>query len=530
MKQHNWYSTFLLIFVCLLFFSYQNHFDNPFFLEDENTIVNNNSIRNSTSISTYFTNPGSHSVDPNYASYQPGLTALNSYDIQWGGEDFPFAKQFHKTNFILYVLLAILLYAFFLEIFIIAHPHKWNSMFVLFATSFFCLHTTQAETLNYISSRGHLIATIMVILGFIFYMYKTRWRKYFHYLVPVIVGFTFHISALLFVPLLFFYKFIIEEKDGFTKDGKKYVFLIFPFIFFIACLILFFKMVPGIPESNVNSYLQILSADIGNFFFPVNLSFFNDHSPSETLFDLKIISALGFILLFSFIAFRTYKIRQLRPVSFGIIWFFLSHHFIYHFENKYPGEHSTFLSYIGLVLALTCAVSYFAVKYQQKLEENQNRIIVLCSAAVIFLMFHSYGVIKRNEVWDTKKDFWTDAIQKSPDHPMVNFHYGLVEKENGNMESAKKHFSKVLASEPENTDALLELALLTEDNVEALKKLTKVYAMKDKTIYFFERFARFLVLDGKLQDARQVCIEGLEISPAHVGLLNIEKEISKQIK
>ncbi len=88
----------------------------------------------------------------------------------------------------------------------------------------------------------------------------------------------------------------------------------------------------------------------------------------------------------------------------------------------------------------------------------------------------------------------------------------------------------MIATEPEDTDALLELALLSENNVEALKKLTKVYAIKEKSIYFHERFARFLLSDGKIQDARQVCMEGLEISPNHVGLLNIKDEISQLIK
>ena len=112
MKQHNWYSTFLLIFVCLLFFSYQNHFDNPFFFDDEHTIVNNTAIRE-VNIPKFFSDGTTFSTLPSNQSYRPGLTSLNALDVYWGGEDFPVAKQFHKTIFITYVLLAILLYIFF---------------------------------------------------------------------------------------------------------------------------------------------------------------------------------------------------------------------------------------------------------------------------------------------------------------------------------------------------------------------------------------------------------------------------------
>ncbi len=295
MKQHNWYSTFLLIFVCLLFFSYQNHFDNPFFFDDEHTIVNNTAIRE-VNIPKFFTDGTTFSTLPSNQSYRPGLTTLNALDVYWGGEDFPIAKQFHKTIFITYVLLAILLYTFFLEIFIIVNPHKWNSMFTLFATSFFILHTSNAETINYIIARSDLISTLMVILAFIFYMYKTRWRKYYIYLIPMIFGFTFKEPALMFIPLLFIYKFVIEEKEGFSFEWKKYLFMIPTFITAGFILVFYLKMTPvtWIPGGNsrmdyffTQFYVQLLY--LKNFILPTHLSADSDITVITTIFDFRIL-------------------------------------------------------------------------------------------------------------------------------------------------------------------------------------------------------------------------------------------------
>lgn len=536
MKQHNWYSTFLLIFICLLFFSYQNHFDNPFFFDDEHTIVNNAAIRE-VNIPKFFTDGTTFSTLPSNQSYRPGLTTLNALDVYWGGEDFPVAKQFHKTIFIIYVFLAILLYAFFLEIFIIVHPHKWNSMFALFATSFFILHTSNAETINYIIARSDLISTTMVILAFIFYMYKTRWRKYYLYLVPMIIGFTFKEPALMFIPLLFVYKFVIEEKEGFSFEWKKYLFMIPTLIIAGFLLVFYLKMTPvtWIPGGNSRTdyfftqfYVQLLY--IKNFILPTHLSADSDVTVITTIFDIRILLGMLSVLVMLFLAYRAYKIRQLRPVTFGILWFYIT---LLPTSSVIPfaevmNDHRTFFPYIGLVLAVVCYTSYFAVKYQEKLEKNNNLMIAFCMTAVIFITTHSYGVIKRNEVWDSQEDLWLDVTIKSPKNGRGLMNYGLSQMAKGNYTVAEDYFNRALKLVPNYSPLYINLAILRnatgrgETSEAYFEKALQLDTLNPACYHFY---TEWLYNKFRYEEANVLVNKGLKISPGHAEMQFLKKQI-----
>lgn len=540
MKQHNWYSTFLLIFVCLLFFSYQNHFDNPFFFDDEHTIVNNDAIR-SVDVKKFFSDGTTFSTLPSNQSYRPGLTTLNALDVKWGGEDFPIAKQFHKTNFIIYVFLAIIVYFFFLEIFIIVHPHKWNSMFALFATFFFALHTANAETINYIIARSDLISSAMVILSFILYMYKTRWRRYFIYLLPMIVGFTFKEPALMFVPLLFVYKFIIEEKDGISFGFKKWRFIIPSVVLSILLFLFYLKMTPAgwTPGGTgrmdyffTQLYIQLLY--IKNFIFPNHLTADTDLTIIETVFDFRIIIGFLSLVFMLFLAFKAYKIRQLRPVTFGILWFYITllptSSFIPFAEVM--NDHRTFLPYIGLVLATVSFVSWITVKYQQKLENNRNIMVALCTFGVVLITFHSYGVIERNQVWDSQENLWKDVTEKSPDNPRGWMNYGLVKMSKGEYAEAEKYFLKCMELAPNYSLVHINLAILK--NATGRKNESEEYFLKAQQLdknnpecYLF--YAEWLYKNLRYEDALLQLESGLKISPYYGKMQSLKKEIEASL-
>ncbi len=536
MKQHNWYSTFLLIFVCLLFFSYQNHFDNPFFFDDEHTIVNNTAIRE-VNIPKFFSDGTTFSTLPSNQSYRPGLTTLNALDVYWGGEDFPVAKQFHKTIFITYVLLAILLYIFFLEIFIIVHPHKWNSMFTLFATSFFILHTSNAETINYIIARSDLISTLMVILAFIFFMYKTRWRKYYIYLVPMIFGFTFKEPALMFIPLLFVYKFVIEEKEGFSFDWKKYLFIVPTLIIAGFILVFYLNMTPvtWIPGGNsrmdyffTQFYVQLLY--LKNFILPTHLSADSDLTVITNIFDIRILLGMLSVLVMLFLAYRAYKIRQLRPVTFGILWFYIT---LLPTSSVIPfaevmNDHRTFFPYIGLVLAVVSYISYLAVKYQEKLERNNNLMIAFCLTAVIFLTSHSYGVIKRNEVWDSQEDLWLDVTIKSPKNGRGLMNYGLSQMAKGNYTVAEDYFNRALKLVPNYSSLYINLAILRnatgrgETSEEYFVKALQLDTLNPACYHFY---TEWLYNKFRYEEANVLVNKGLKLSPGHAEMQFLKKQI-----
>lgn len=415
-------------------------------------------------------------------------------------------------------------------------------MFALFGTFFFTLHTANAETINYIIARSDLISTAMVIFSFILYMYKTRWRRYFVYLFPMIVGFTFKEPALMFIPLLFVYKFIIEEKEGFTFEFKRYRFILPSIVLSVVLFIFYVQMTPvswtpggtgRLEYFTTQFYVQLLY--IRNFILPTHLTADSDVTLIESFFDARIIFGLLSIVFLLILAWKSYKIRQLRPVTFGILWFYIT---LLPTSSIIPfaevmNDHRTFFPFIGLVLAVTSYVSYLAVKYQHKLETNRNLMIAFCSIAVIFITSHSYGVIKRNEVWDTQEDLWYDVTVKSPNNPRGLMNYGLSQMAKGNYPVAEDYFNRTLKLAPNYPAIHINLAILKNatGRKEASEEHFLMALQLDKNnpeCYLF--YSEWLFKNFRYEEAMQYANDGLKLSPNYGKMKELKKQIEETLQ
>ena len=100
------------------------------------------------------------------SDYRPVLTTLNAIDYALAGGLNPF--HFHRSIFISYLILGLLLYLFYLRIGQLAADRPWLKLLALGATGWFMLHTANA---------GDSFSTLMVVLGLVIYMYKPAWRR-----------------------------------------------------------------------------------------------------------------------------------------------------------------------------------------------------------------------------------------------------------------------------------------------------------------------------------------------------------------
>src|ERR1051325_2132913 len=171
----------LLALVAALWITYSNHFHNDFEFDDEHCIKTNDYIKDIHNIPRFFTDATTTSSLPANQAYRPGLTALNAIDYWLGGKEQPDPYYFHRSIFISYVLLGILLFFFVLKLFNEAKPHPWNKFIALFATAFFWLHTANAETINFIIAVSDSFSTLMILLSFVVYQSKPAWRKFYLY-------------------------------------------------------------------------------------------------------------------------------------------------------------------------------------------------------------------------------------------------------------------------------------------------------------------------------------------------------------
>ena len=197
--------------------AYSNHFHNPFEFDDSHTIETNAAIRDLRNVPTVLRGRN-HRQHPGELRLPAGADDPQCHRLRHGGRTQ--SLHFHRSIFISYLILGLLLYLFYLRIGQMAADRPWLKLLALGATGWFMLHTANAETINYIIQRGDSFSTLMVVLGLVIYMYKPAWRKYGLYLIPLVIGFLTKTPALMFVPLLFVYSLLFERDPGLTASVR----------------------------------------------------------------------------------------------------------------------------------------------------------------------------------------------------------------------------------------------------------------------------------------------------------------------
>lgn len=464
MKKSNRYLNLLvfIIFIIVVTLVYSNHFDNPFAFDDSHTVEKNIFIRDLNNIEKFFTDASTGSSNPSNQTYRPILTLSFAIDHYFAKDLNPF--YFHLSMFIIFILQLILMFFIIKKIIDISEEHKWNTYIAFFIVFLYGLHTANAETINYISSRSDSYSTFFVLCGFFIYLYIPKIRKLHLYLLPVILGMLTKEQAVMFAPLLFFYILIFEESK--IGNSSKKILSVLKRTFykslpaFIICglsSILIIKMQSESYISGGTSSYQYLITQpwvylryFIAFFMPVNLSADTDWKLLESIFDERTITGLVFLLLISVFAIRMSKDNKTKPVAFGIIWFLLA---LLPTSSIIPlaevtNDHRMFFPFVGLSLAVISYFRYIIIKYDKKICSSKVLKSVIIFAGLLVLSAHAYGVRQRNRVWSSEESLWYDVTIKSPENGRGLMNYGITQMEKGNYEIALEYYNKALLITP----------------------------------------------------------------------------------
>ena len=181
--------------------------------------MDNTFIRDIKNIPLFFEDARTFSSNPMNQTYRPMTTTSFAIDYRLG-DGLASTFYFHLSTFIWYIVQCLLMYLLFLTIINTALQHEWNRYIALFAVSWYGLHTANAETINYICQRADSLSTLSVIAGIVLYAHIPGWRRRFVYLIPVIIGILFKVSAAVFAPLLFFYIMFFEKNMSVSESLK----------------------------------------------------------------------------------------------------------------------------------------------------------------------------------------------------------------------------------------------------------------------------------------------------------------------
>uniref|UniRef100_UPI004057C8D7 tetratricopeptide repeat protein n=1 Tax=Candidatus Electronema sp. TaxID=2698783 RepID=UPI004057C8D7 len=549
MKMRIFFAAAATFFCLLLFLSYSNHFDNGFQFDDHHTIVNNIHIRDISNIYSFFTNTESYGTNPDNRTYNPILVTLNAVDYWIGGGLKP--RVFHISIFASYIVLGALLYFFFKKIFDLALADRWNSWFALFSVAFFMQHAANAETINYIIMRSDSFSTLMIVASFVLYFDQKARRFRLHYFT-FLLGLGTKDTGFIFAPLLAVYILLFEEKmplwgpllprGNFSKTAsfiKKSapILIVSVFIFYLKrTLFNQGSPLPSGSEGASRAFLyfvtqwQVIAHYIGNFILPVHLSVDKDFVLVSSMWEKKTLLSLFLLLFLAAAAVFTSRKQKIRPISFGIVWFFFALAPTSSFIpfGQIANDHRTFFPYIGLVMALGWFIALKIIKVRDSASANKMAISAITAACLAIVGLHAFGTYQRNIVWGSEELLWGDAAVKSPDNARVQLNYGLALMEKGKYDLAFLHYNKALTMSPRWSYVHINMAILknvmgqSEEAEQHFKTALANHLMNPNAYYYY---AVFLKKKSRLLEALELVRRGMKVSPNYAGFHALHQEL-----
>ncbi|MEW7291000.1 tetratricopeptide repeat protein [Aquimarina sp. 2304DJ70-9] len=537
----------LLTILVVTFFVYFNHFDNPFFFDDTHTISENESIRSLSNWTEFFTNADTFSSLPANRAYRPMITLKNAIDYSIAGGLNP--RYYHYHIFFWFLTLIVLLFILSRHIYKQSDSkNKLIGITALFATAWFALHTANAETINYICARSDSFSTLCIVASLLLYIHPTS-RKWYLYLLTMIIGIWTKQTGVMFFPILFVYVLLFEEYDlisEFKKDTKQKVLKLFkkvvPTGIIAASLFLFnqYYLTPKSTDSTnyfvtkfeyISTQCYVIMHYLGNFILPINLSADPDIAIIKPWYDIRIL--LGFILISGlvFIMIKTALNKKLRPIAFGIAWFFIALlpttlNPLFQIAN----DHRMFFPFVGLFISVPWGIMMLLEKYNV-LEKSKNYSFRIVALFIVIISTHAYGTTQRNKVWDSPDSLWLDVVVKSPKNARGIMNYGLTHMAKGNYDTALEYFNRAYNLEPNYCLIHINLGIAyggKKNHTKAEQYFNSALAFNITSPdpeYFY---AKYLIGQNKYTEAENYLKKALIKSPNHSQSIQLLNSISKK--
>lgn len=541
---------YLVLVILLTCIAYSNHFYNAFHFDDSHTVEKNLYIRSLKNIPLFFADATTFSTLPANQAYRPVVTTSLAIDY-WLGNGYNLF-YFHLLTFISYLIQGVLMLLFFVKIFDTAQKHPWNYYVALIAVAWYLLHPAMAETVNYVIARSDTQSTFFVVLAFTLYTYSAFCRKTFLYLLPIVLGALAKPTAIMFAPILFFYIVLFEKnmsigdffKRNYFKQTLNSIAKVIPA--FIVCVLMYWwvdRFTPKTWQAGGNSpWLYLISQPFvityyfGSLFLPIHLSADTDWQLLKNILDIRFFIGTLFIIVMLVIAFYSSKKASTRPISFGILWFFLA---LIPSSSIIPlgevmNDHRMFFPFVGLIMAVVWSIALVLMKYNSLYLRYSNLIL---SVIVIILVVYGIGTYQRNKVWKTEESLWYDVTVKSPENYRGLMNYGLAKMGKGEYTIAEKYFLKALKGIPEYGTLHINLGVLKEaigdkTAAESYFKNALIYNSTTADSYYF--YSRFLVNQLRYAEAVPLLVKAIEISPAYLdarellmNVYDIQQEFGK---
>jgi len=473
--------------------AWSNHFQSSFHFSDFPVLVSNSSMHHASNFGRFFTTPRISSVDKDSVGYRPLLSAWFAFDYQFLGGTKPFVYQ--AENFAWFAAVLVALFG------LLKLMPGVRGFAALFATLLFGLHPMMADTVNYASQQGTLIATFAVLAGLVIFAfwpwrlpqtfpltlkrvpehgldeylrknYKTleqRYVKAIHlpiglYLWPIVPALLCDASTVVFAPILAVYVAYFETRRTQRSVIPAWIICGGWWIFQMAMTWKFAPFSKTPPANYWFSQPWVAVRYLYRFFFPYRLSADSDFYGFANFWNPLASVGVAAVLLLAFGAYRLGKSPKWRVVAFGIWWYLIAlvPQAVVR-QGAVEANWRATLPYAGLALAIAGTVSIAMEWLPKRSEDPAARFtgmewvayVGAATVAVAVLAALGWGTHGRNRDWASEADLWRNTMENSPGNGRAIMYYGLTRISDRDLNEPLKYMQRADAVAP--GDPLIEV-------------------------------------------------------------------------
>ncbi|MDT8383127.1 MAG: tetratricopeptide repeat protein [Gammaproteobacteria bacterium] len=430
-RQQYWIVFFILSLLSLTLYS--PSFFGGFIWDDTETFLNDPSIRDSSYISSYFTEGvASHLEKQGVAHkslgyYRPLIRMLHFLEYKIFGKN---PAGFHAVSIILNLLVVLLA-------FLVVREVTRNSLVAFMSAMFFAVNPSHVEAVSWAYSDSYLVFSLFCLLSFYFHLRnKIMWS-----LVSFSTALLAQESAILLPIILVLERYLIADK----KTFKDYNFLIPYLVLVVSFLVLRSFAVGSLPITNIgivpwlNAISTILTTSVKIFFVP-DAAIALYHNKPGMFAEISVGQSFIYfgVIGLGLVAAWLWKYHQ--AWLFWYAWFFVWLLVMFNvgeFAQFYFMDKILYLGSLGFCVLLAKGLLSLRVK---------ESVLVLITVSYVALYF-SVSMWRVSYFLDEKK-YFEKAVLFSPDFPLLRYSTGMMYLEREEYNKAEKEFNLTVRLDP----------------------------------------------------------------------------------
>ena len=533
---------------------WSSHFDSSFHVDDEHTVVRNDSLDNLDNVARFFVDPYLSADEPAYAYYQPLLTTTFALDYRIAGSSSASVYQIDTFAWFLLDLIAM-----YLAFTLFAGSNRRTA---LLGSAIFAFHPVAADTVNYVSRRGSVMAAFGLLLGLYIWIFwakhlprrilhfdavpKTAWDKFRRtwyprfnnwyktfvklplalYLIPILPALLSEPTVAVFAPILLAYMLLFD----FKRVGRRIVpAAIVCTGYWIFQLVFTWRLSTGM-RLPLLSYLiaqpLVIVRYFYTFFVPLHLSAASGVSALPHFWSPPAVAGYLGLAGIVWLAVATARRPEWRSISFGIWWFLIAlapTSLIP--QSSFEDDQRMYLPMIGLAFASARGIWMLADRIAQL--PVDRRVLLASQGALISCLLAgcSWLTFARNQVWHSEATLWADAAANSPRNPMALIRHARLQAGNGDTLSAYDNLVKAAAlasGDPVSEVALARAFDSLNKNADAEQQFRRAVASGGGHYSpAFSSYAQWLSLQGRMDEASKFAMRAIRIDPGNLAARHV---------